>query len=363
MTVADLTKHPFQHFNLEQNPVWHGIAFNNEDNSYYKEKTRQLDQAFCDAVASNSLNSFVNVYVDVSVQMLQRAADRSVLMPLLGHALVYLVQDFFFLRLRTRPFLCQNDSVFSWQLDADLIAGARKVADEMERANVDTSNYDLKSDPDLKAWLAKNVQPVIQDYVGIKVGWPWAHIRYADAVRHGAGWKHRYRHHAYANFHFDQVEYSLPIITYLSKVEPGNGPFTYVHGSDKIPQNPVLRSYHKALYHNCGIMCHDDVHLRTIAGLPSVFRGGDLIGSYTGPKPFDSQRIVEVTGEPGKTVLFEGFQLLHTGGHPQTGMRKALFVAFRFPRKKLDDVVARAYEMVWRRRVARALARPSAIRD
>jgi hypothetical protein len=295
--------------------------------------------------------------------MLGRATDRSVLFPLLGHSLVYLIHYFYFLRLRTRPFLCERNSVYSWMMDPDLIARAREAAAVMERENIETQDYNLNDDRALKAWLVKNIQPILQDYVGFTVGWPWAHIRYADATRHGKAWAFRYKQHPYGNFHFDQVCYSLPVIIYLDEVDEGCGPFTYVDGADKMPQNPVVRAYHQALYHDCKICCYEDAHLRAIGKLPSVFRGGDLIGSYTGPKPFESHRVVELTGSTGHTVLFEGFQLLHSGGHPKTGSRKALFVAFRFPRKKFGDFVARAAAMIWRRRVARALARISVAHD
>ena len=113
-------------------------------------------------------------------------------------------------------------------------------------------------------------------------------------------------------------------------------------------QNPILRVFHQALYFHCKICCHEEKDLRAIARLPSVFRGGDLIGHYVDSASFESHRIVPVVGRVGTTVLFEGHQLLHAGGHPKKGIRKAFFVAFRFPRKKIADLIAQSVEKFWR---------------
>lgn len=57
----------------------------------------------------------------------------------------------------------------------------------MERNNIETQDYDLRADRALKMWFVENVQPILEEYVGFRVGWPWAHIRYVNAARHGDG--------------------------------------------------------------------------------------------------------------------------------------------------------------------------------
>ena len=355
MALTDLTTHQFQVYDFEHLADWQGVEFWNADNAYFEERTRELDIAFQGAVESGELLRFVRTYTDISIEMLQRAKSLPLLVPLLQNALVRLINYYHFLRLRTRPFLCEHESVSSWQLEESLIAKARDVAAEMESHNVEVQDYDLGTDPAMKKWLTTNIQPILRNYVGSPVIWPWAHIRYADAARHGNEWEYIYRQHRYAYFHFDEVCYSLPFIIYLSDVSEASGPFSYVDQTDKMPQNLLLRSYHQALWHGCKITCHKESDRRTLASLPRVFRGGDLIGSIAGPQPFASHKIVPCTGPAGTAVLFEGFQLLHAGGHPASGSRKALFVAFRFPRNKLAQLVARTCGAIWRNRATRAL--------
>ncbi len=357
MAVTDLTTHPFQIYDFKHNTDWQGIEFWNADNAYFEERTRALDVAFRGAVERGELFRFISIYTYASLEMLHRAKNHSLLLPLLEDALVRLVGYYHFLQSRTRPYLCERESVYSWQIEGPLLAKARNMAVQMERDNVAVQDYDLGTDPALKKWLVKNVQPILRNYVGSTVVWPWAHIRYADAEKHGHGWTHIYRQHRYAYFHLDEVCYSLPLIIYLNDVSEASGPFSYVDRTDKMPQNLVLRAYHQAVCHGCKIMPHAEADRRTLASLPSVFRGGDLVGSFVGPQPFASHKIVPFTGPAGTAVLFEGFQLLHAGGHPTCGSRKALFVAFRFPRKKLGDLIARTCGIVWRSRATRALVR------
>jgi len=357
MAITDLTRNSFQVFDLEGNVAWRGIEFRNTDNLYFEQQTRLLDVAFRDAVARGGLLRFFRTYTEVSLEMLRRTKGQPLVAHVLEDTLVRLITYYYFLRSRTRPYLCEHASVYSWQLDETLLASARDIAAQMEREDVEVRDYDLSTDPRLKEWVVKNVKPILRNYVGFTVCCPWAHIRYADAARLKEGIANIYRHHDYAYFHLDEVCYSLPLIVYLDDVSETSGPFSYVDGTDKIPQNLVLRAYHQAVCHGCKIMPLQEEDRRTLAGLPSVFRGGDLIGSFTGPQPFASHRVVQFTGRGGMAVLFEGFQLLHAGGHPVRGSRKALFVAFRFPQKRVGDGVARAARIIWRQRAARVLAK------
>lgn len=356
MAAPGLAHHPFQQVDLERHPAWQGIGFHNSDNEFFEHQTRNLEAAFQDAVERNSLTPFVMEYIHRSAQMLGKVSDRTVLFPLLENSLMRLVTYFFFLRLRTRQSLCQDKSAYSWLIDRDLLSKACAAADVMQRDNIEVQDYSLNADRPLKAWMTENIQPIIREYVGFSIGWPWAHIRYADSAKHGKGWQFLYQQHPYGYFHLDEVCYSLPVIVYLDTVDETCGPFSYVEGTDKLPQHALLRAYHQALYHHCKILCHEENHRRMIASLPSVFRGGDLIGHYTGPAPFEGRRIVAVTGPAGKATLFEGFRLVHAGGHPTAGGRKALFIAFRFPRKKIGDLVARASRLLMRYRLRNRFA-------
>lgn len=356
MAIVELTQHPFQRFDLERDPSFVGISFRNDDNAFYEDRATHLRSAFDEAVRRGKLFGFVKEYTDLAREMAARASERTLITKMLNNALVRLVTYYFFLRLRTREHFNPSASVYSWVLERRLLIKARAAADAMQRDNIETCDYDLRSDRPLHAWLMENVRPIIQDYVGFHVDWPHAHIRYADAKRHGQGWTYHYRQHPYGYFHFDEICYSLPIIVYLDDVDAECGPFSYVEGSDKMQQNFILRALHQALWHHCGIHYHELAHKQAVAQLPAIFRGGDLLGAYAGPRPFEAQRIVQVVGPAGQTTLFEGFMLVHAGGHPKAGARKALFFAFRFPRKKVADLAARAAGFVARYRLRRALA-------
>lgn len=313
MAVIDLSIHPFQRNDLEHNADWQGLEFWSGDEGYFIERTAALNAAFQEAVSEGRLWPFLRAYTRLSKEMLSRAGDIPLMAPILRDVLIRLINYNGFLRLRTRDHLCQSASVHSWQFDEALIAKAKAAADEMERQNIEVQDYDLNKDPEMNRWLTDTIKPLLREYVGTTVISPWAHIRYVNAEKHGQGWAHIYRQHPYAYFHFDEVCYSLPLIIYLSDVGTASGPFSYVDKTDKMAQNLVLRAFHQALWHGCKVLCHTESDRKQIAKLPAVFRGGDLIGSLTGPTPFASHRVVPFTDRAGAAVLFEGFQLLHAG--------------------------------------------------
>lgn len=353
MTVADPNLHPFQAFDLSKIPDWQGIAINTKDDAYFEKQTGALEDAFEQALARGGFFRFLNTYIRISKDMLRHGQAYPLLRTFLQDALARLVHCYIFVRHRTRPWLATNGSSFVWQMPPTLIAKAQAASTELERDNVTARDYDLDGDPALKDWVMTNVHPIVQGYIGSKAIKPWAHIRYADAARHGESWSYIYKGHPFAYFHLDEFLYSIPLIIYLTDVEATTGAFNYVEGTDKLPQNWVLRSFHQAVCHGSKITCHSEAERRTIAGLPSVFRGGDLVGTFAGPAPFEKFKIVRVTGPAGTALISDGFQLVHAGGHPQTGARKALFIAFRYPQKRIADILAAVVTKYWSWRVGR----------
>ena len=183
--LAQLTAHPFQRFELERLPSWRGMEFRDEHNVFFEERTRELEAAFQHAIERNALFGFLRVYARVSREMFRRAPDRALFHEILANALPRLIRYFYFLQLRTRSALCEPGSAKLWTIDPALLKSACEAADHMERSNIEVQDYDLNADRALKAWFIENVQPILQEHVGFKVGWPWAHIRYANAERHG----------------------------------------------------------------------------------------------------------------------------------------------------------------------------------
>jgi len=351
MSIVELTSHPFQRFDLAANPDWRGIAIDTADDAFFEDKTRALEVAFKQALDRGGLLGFIHIYIRVTSDLLRRSRNKSVMRSLLKDALFRLVNYYIFVRRRTRPYLAEGGSAYTWQIESHLLAKAQAAAAQQERDNETARDYDLDRDPELQAWVMKNVHPIVQGYVGSPVIKPWAHIRYADADRHGADWAPIYRGHPFAYFHLDEMLYSIPLIIYLNDVEETTGAFSYVEGSDKIKQNWVLRAFHQAVCHGQRIQTHDESDRKKIGSLPSVFRGGDLVGSFTGPEPFSHFNVVRVTGPAGTALISDGFQLVHAGGHPKVGTRNALFIAFRYPLKRIGDVVGRAVAAYWEWRV------------
>lgn len=351
MTIADPALHPFQAYDLSSNAEWNGIAVNTADDAFFEQKTRELEDAFRAAIERGGLFKFVGRYIRTSREMLRHADNYPLLRNLLKNALFRLVHYYVFIRHRTRPALAVKGSSYIWHLPPALIAKAQAAAAVQERDNATVRDYDLGGDPALKDWVMQNVHPIIQGYVGTKVVKPWAQIRYADAAKHGDGWSYIYKSHPFAYFHLDELLYSIPLIVYLTDVDATTGAFCYVEGTDKLSQNWVLRAFHQAVYHGSNVTCRTEDERKTIASLPGPFRGGDLVGTFTGPAPFEKAEIVRVTGPAGTALISDGFQLVHAGGHPQVGARKALFVAFRYPQKRIADLIARAIAEYWSWRV------------
>lgn len=341
MNHAPLSENHFQLFDLENSGFWKDVAFEKHDDQFFSEQIIKLSALFDQVVTEGGLISFAREYVRCSRLMLQKSQERELVRQILVDGLRRLVMTHRFLARRTRNNLNEPGvSVRHWAVDMRMIQAAREQASLMEQQNIMVQDFDLDQAPDFKKWLMDTVQPVIASYVGAPVIKPWAQIRYADAARHGHEWNSIYERHAYGYFHFDELWYALPTIVYLDDVDEECGPFSYVDGSDKLPQNYVLRALHQAVGHHCKI---NPIRLneRALMGrLPGPLRGGDLVGAFADPAPFEVSDVRLATGAAGTVSLFEGFRLTHAGGHPKAKSRKALFVAFRYPTKKIDGICA-----------------------
>jgi hypothetical protein len=358
MPIAGL--HPFQRFELESLPAWRGLPFNDQPAGPDEDAVNDMESAFQTALRERHLPPFIAAYVASARAILGRSGAQPLVHDILGEALARLTFYYAFLIRRRRAALATPDSSLRWVLDAGLLRHARRVADELERAGRRTSDYyTLADDPPLAAWVGHHVRPVIEDYVGSRAVAPHAHIRVVSTERFAHTWQHLYRQHAYGYFHWDELCYSIPLIVYLDDVGEADGPYSYVDGSDKWPQNLTVRAFMQAI--SCRLLPAaeiDDAHRRRVAALPRIFRGGERVGSHLDERAFAAAQVTRVTGVAGTAVLSDGFSLVHGGGHPSGGRRRALFIAHRYPRKRLLDVYAGVARRWWRLRVPRQ--RPTA---
>ncbi len=274
---------------------------------------------------------------------------------MLGDAFSRLIFYYLFLTRTRRASLAVENSSCTWQLDSSLLRHARAIADEMEKAGRRTSKYySLSEDPLLEEWVQMNVRPVIRSYVGSAAVAPHAHVRVVSTEAYQHTWQHMYAEHAFGYYHWDELCYSIPLIVYLDDVSATDGPYSYVEGSDKLRQNLTIRAFTQAI--SCKLLVTDNIdeaHKRRIAALPRIFRGGEMVGSHLDPKLFDDSLVRKMTGPAGTAILSHGFSLVHGGGHPSAGRRRALFIAHRYPRKRLLDLCAAVGARWWRLRTER----------
>lgn len=339
MDDISLTLNPFQKFDLENSDYWKDVTFLKHDDNFFAEQIIELSTLFDEAVREGRGRCFVEKYIRNACLMLEKAQERELVRQILIDGLRRLAMSYRFLKRKTRSNLNEpRVSVRHWEVDVQMLKAARDEAAAMEQANIEAQDFDLDRVPEFKKWLADTIQPIISSYIGSAAIKPWAQIRYADAARHAIGWSSMYDRHEFGYFHFDEFCYSMPTIVYLDDVDEECGPFSYVDGSDKLPQNYVLRALHQAVGHHCRINPLKPAERTRIGRLPSALRGGDLVGSFAGPMPFEENNTKLATGDAGLVSLFEGFRLTHAGGHPKTKSRKALFVAYRYPIKRVDDI-------------------------
>jgi hypothetical protein len=332
-------RNPFQSADLRDLQWWRGVTLHDEENPVFDELTRGLEDAFCKAVANGGLTRFGREYDRVAQAMVARLPGDAVLAAILEHAFRRLVTIYCYLRQRRQSqqaFLEGSSSVVRWKIEQTVLAKAIEQADRMQQSGVTHQKFDLKSSPKLLGWIFGNYWPLVRKFCGpAALPIPNAHVRCLSHDKDGGGYRDRFRHHPFGNHHFDEDVYSLPLIIYLSDVSQDCGPFEYLSASDQYSHNFVLRAFHQALNHDCGISSLDEKSFPVFARLPAVFRGGDVIGNLYPQTRFEDARPVSVNGEIGTAVLFDGFNTVHAGGFPSAGYRKSLFVNFRFPVAKL----------------------------
>jgi hypothetical protein len=332
-------KNPFQSPDLRTLPWWRNVALHDGNNPVFEELTRELEDTFRKAVEDGGLTHFAQEYRRIAGMMLARLPGEPLLPSILENALRRLITIYCYLRQRRQsalPLLQSESSVVRWELEKALLIKAVDQADRMQRSGVSYQDFDLKSSPKLLLWLFRNYWPLVSRFSGFAaLPIAMAHIRCIGRDKDGSGYEHRFRYHRFGNHHYDQDVYSLPLIIYLSEVSADSGPFEYLSACARYSNNFVLRAFHQALNHDCQLSSLDESSFAIMARLPSVFRGGDVVGNLYPQAEFEKAGPVVVTGGIGTAVMFDGFNVMHSGGFPSKGYRKSLFVNFRFPVAKI----------------------------
>lgn len=332
-------RNPFQSADLRVLPWWEGVALYDEKNHIFEKLTQELESAFAGAVERGTLGRFSREYGRIAQAMVEQLPSEPLLPAILDHSFRRLITLYCYRRQRSRSqqrLLDGDTSVVRWQVEPGLLAKAIDQADRMQRWGVTHQAFDMKSSEGLRRWIFGVYWPLVRRFCGM-MALPMidAHIRCISNDKNGAAYRERFQYHRFGNHHFDQDVYSLPLIVYLSEVSDSCGPFEYLSASYNYANNFVLRAFHQALNHDCGISSLEPTSFPAIARLPAVFRGGDVMGNLYPQTEFEKAGPVAVTGGIGTAVLFDGFNVIHAGGFPYDGCRKSLFVNFRFPVAKV----------------------------
>lgn len=127
----------------------------------------------------------------------------------------------------------------------------------------------------------------------------------------------------FSDFHLDQRS-EFTSIVYLSSVGPENGCFSYLDGSSRIQKSHLLRALHGVVSFEMGLPRPDQV-----GHLPLEMRGGIGLGNFLDDEKHArlARARVDVVGQPGEGILFNGFDTIHRGGKPTNGERLAIFVS------------------------------------
>ena len=332
-------RNPFQLTDLHELPWWRDVPRYDDKNQIFETLTQDLENAFQTAVHSGAFRRFAQEYTKVATAMFEQMPTEPLLATILERSYRRLITFYCYLRQRRRSertHLQGDTSIVKWQIEPDLLVEALKQADEMQQAGVSSQEFSLQSSPKLLRWIRANYWPLVSKFGGTAaVPITYAHIRCIDADKKKDGYRDRFRHHCFGNHHFDHDVYSLPLLIYLSDVSINDGPFEYLSASDRYSHNFVLRAFHQSINHDCQLTSLEDTCFASFAKLPSVFRGGDAFGNFYPQSEFEKAGPVVVEGGAGTTILFDGFNTVHAGGLPRAGIRKSLFVNFRFPVAKI----------------------------
>lgn len=126
-----------------------------------------------------------------------------------------------------------------------------------------------------------------------------------------------------SDFHNDELK-GITCIVYLSDVKRENGAFSFISKSEKIPRSALLTAIHQTVCFDMGLSSPEKM-----LDLPLEFRGTPIIGNFINSEKRDIllQNLVVFEGGPGDAIIFNGQQVIHRGGKPESGWRYAAFLA------------------------------------
>ena len=203
-----------------------------------------------------------------------------------------------------------------------------QLSDEFVRANSYDGSADQATQPgrhteELK-YIVDLVHGIYRDHYGMdKLSSEFA-VRYIHA-RHPDAKLRMTQYGDFSDFHLDEGK-DFTAIIYLAHVDRQNGCFTYIDNSYAIRKSHLLRALHQVVDILIG---PSNPKPEQRSHLPLELRGSMAIGNYLDDAKRERLRDcqVQVTGDPGHGIIFNGFDTMHRGGQPLAGHRTALFIS------------------------------------
>lgn len=248
-----------------------------------------------------------------------------------------------------RSFLSRMVYAVMYSVTFEPIRFSLRLPDEFLRENTyqgsdSIAYYDARHAEALK-YVVDLVHAIYRDQYGKDVLRSQASVRYANSendalqVRMTSGG-------ALSDFHLDEGK-DFTAIVYLCRVTSANGCFEYIEGSNSVRKSPILRALHQVVDFDMGLSgASPEDH----AHLPLELRGSMALGNYLDEEKVErlSASRVEVTGNAGDGIIFNGFDTIHRGGKPLTGNRTAVFVATRgLINKRLQKAAVDLLAYLW----------------
>lgn len=229
-----------------------------------------------------------------------------------------------------RSFISRLVYSMVYHVDFQPIRFSMKLSDAFVRANsydgAEAEFFKSAAHVDELRHITSFVHGIYRDYYGVDALSSDFAVRYANA-KNEKSVKRMTEYGAFSDFHLDEKK-DFTAIIYMSRVERDNGCFSYIDGSPAMGRSHLLRALHQVVDFDMGLAGSP---IEERARLPLELRGSMRVGDYLDD---DKQQkllpaCVDVLGDAGDGIIFNGFDTIHRGGKPLKGSRTALFISTR----------------------------------
>jgi hypothetical protein len=207
---------------------------------------------------------------------------------------------------------------FSLKLSREFIRANLYNGPDSEATKSATHTEELKYIVDL-------IHKIYRDQYGLDFVTSKFSVRYMNAANSKAA-SRMTAYGEFSDFHLDEGK-DFTCILYLCSVQSSDqGCFSYLDGTPLVRKSHILRAFHQIVDFDMGLSASAPSER---SHLPLEMRGSMAIGNYIDDEKRDKLRAacVDVLGNAGDGIIFNGFDTIHRGGKPVVGERTALFIS------------------------------------